>query len=178
VDDAAAWRRSVEEERAWREALYLGDETPLSPDARRAFKGLRWFPIDARWRARGVKLRRHATPIRDRLGATGADAVRMLEVGVFELDVAGHHARLFAYAPAPGEADEDYLLVPFRDATSGKETYGGGRYVDVEPRPDDVYELDLNRCYHPYCAHDDGWACVLPPPENRLGFRVDAGERL
>lgn len=178
MDDEAAWRASVEEERRMRETLYLGPDTPLAPDVRRAFRGLRWFPIDARYRLRGVKLHRHARPIPDRLGATGADAVRLLEVGAFRFDLLGSPASLLAYAPAPGESDEAYVLIPFRDATSGHETYGGGRYLDVEPRSDDVYELDLNRCYHPYCAHDDQWACVIPPPENRLAARVEAGERL
>lgn len=172
------WARSVEEERAWRQALYLGGDTPLSPEARARFPGLRWFPLDARYRVRGAALQRHPRPLPDRVGATGEDAVRMLEVGALSFPLMGRSVRLLAYEPAPGEADEAYLLVPFRDATSGRTTYGGGRYVDLEPRADDVYEVDFNRAYHPYCAHDDRWACTLPPRENALPFAVEAGERL
>ncbi|HEX2021594.1 MAG TPA: DUF1684 domain-containing protein [Candidatus Thermoplasmatota archaeon] len=172
------WPASVEEERRWREAAYLGPDTPLSPDRRAEFKGLQWFPVDARFRLPGARLRRHAMARPAALASTGDDAVRMEEVGVFEFALLGTPCRLLAFEPAPGEADERYILIPFRDATTGKETYGAGRYLDLEPTPDDVYDLDFNRAYHPYCAHDDAWSCTLPPPENRLPVRVEAGERL
>lgn len=177
VDDVA-WRLGVERERAWREALYTGSETPLSPEARARFQGLQWFPPDPAYRLPGVRLRRHPAPLAGRLAATGPDAVDLLEVGEASFVLLGHPCRLFAYAPAPGESDEAYLLLPFQDQTSGTETYAGGRYLDLEPRADDAYELDLNRAYHPYCAHDDAWSCVLPPREDRLAVRVEAGERL
>lgn len=165
------------EERQWRESLYLGGDTPLSADARKAFRGLRWFPVDARYRV-AARLQRHPARKPGNLAATGDDAVVLDEIGVLAFDLLGARSELLAYAPAPGETDEDYVLIPFRDATSGQETYGAGRYLDVEPRADDAYELDFNRAYHPYCAHDAQWACVLPPPRNRLPIRVEAGERL
>lgn len=172
------WEDEVRAERTWRNDLYTGPDTPLSPEARQAFPGLRWWPIDERYRIEGIKLVRHLVPIAGRLAATGPDAVELLEVGAFAFDLRGTLCRLFAYEPAPGEADEPYILTPFRDATMGKETYGAGRYLDVEPTADDVYTLDFNRAYHPYCAFDDAWSCALPPRENRLAVRVEAGERL
>ena len=172
------WRAAVTAEREERNALYLGPQTPFAPEARAAFKGLRWWPLDPAWRVAGARLERHPEPVAGRLGATGDDAIALLEVGAFTFALRGVTCRLLAYAPAPGEADEDYLLVPFRDGTTGQETYGAGRYLDLEPREDDAYELDFNRAYHPYCAYDDAWSCTLPPPENRLPLRVEAGERL
>ena len=172
------WPDEVLAERAWRNELYTGPETPLAPEARRAFTGLRWWDVDARFRLEGVKLLRHSTPREAALKATGEDAIVLREIGALDFALLSRPARLLAYEPAPGESDEAYILIPFRDATSGKETYGGGRYLDLEPRADDVYEIDLNRAYHPYCAYDDAWACVLPPPENRLAARVEAGEKL
>ena len=172
------WKDAVLQERKGRNELYLGPDTPLAPEARKAFPGLKWWPLDARFRVDGVKLRRHEVPIGGRLGSTGGDALTMLEVGAFEFALEGARCRLFAYEPAPGEADEPYVLVPFRDATTGKETYGAGRYLDLEPDARDVHTLDFNRAYHPYCAYDDAWSCTLPPPENRLLLRVEAGERL
>lgn len=178
VDDQLAWRLALEHERQWREALYTGSETPLSPDARARFKGLVWFTPDPELRLRGVKLRRLPEAKPAALAATGPDAIKMMEIGRFDFELQGKTCSLLAFAPAPGEADEDYILIPFRDATSGKETYGAGRYLDVEPHaPDDAFELDFNRAYAPYCAHDDAWACTLPPPENTLAVRVEAGER-
>lgn len=177
-EDVDAWRAAVESEREAREANYLGKDTPLSPERRREFKGLRWWPLDPRYLVEGVRLERHPVPMPGRLGSTGDDAIQMLEVGAFSFTLLGQPCRLLAYAPAPGEADEDYLLIPFRDGTTGAETYGAGRYLDLEPDAEDAYDLDFNRAYHPYCAHDDRWACVLPPRENRLPVRVEAGERL
>lgn len=176
--DDVAWRLDLERERHWREALYTGPDSPLSAEARPRFKGLQWFAPDPVYRVRGVKLRRHAERKPGRLDATGPDAIALDEVGAFSFVLDERPCVLAAFQPAPGEADEDYILVPFLDATSGKETYGAGRYLDVEPRADDAYELDFNRAYHPYCAFDDAWACVLPPAANRLAVRVEAGERL
>lgn len=172
------WQAEVLAERGWREEHYNGPGTPLSPEARARFVGLRWWPIDPRFRIERVPLARHPAPLPGRLGSTGDDAVTLLEVGVLAFELLGTPCRLLAYEPAPGETDERYILVPFRDATTGKETYGAGRYLDIEPDGTDVYTLDLNRAYHPYCAYDDAWSCTLPPPENRLDVRVEAGERL
>jgi hypothetical protein len=78
------------------------------------------------------------------------------------------------------------LFLPFRDGTSGKETYGAGRYLTdtvkgthgrgVTIEPDSRVRLDFNYSYNPSCAYDDAWACPLAPFENRLTTRVEAGE--
>lgn len=173
-----AWPADVMEERAWRERHYTDADTPLSPESRARFPGLRWFPVDARFRVRGAKLARHAARRPGNLAATGVDAVVLEEVGVFTFRLLDQDCALTAYQPEPGQTDEDYLLMPFRDGTTGHETYGAGRYLDLELRDDDTYDLDFNRAYHPYCAFDDAWACIVPPPQNRIAVRVEAGERL
>lgn len=168
----------VEAERLWRDELYRGDDTPLSPEARERYRGLVWFPLDERYVVRSAKLKRYPQPKPANLPSTGDDPAELFEVGLLEFELLGHQCRLLAFEPAPGEAEEHYILIPFRDGTTANDTYGAGRYMDVEPREDDVYTLDFNRAYHPYCAHDDAWSCTLPPPENRLPMRVEAGERL
>ena len=178
MSEDATWRASIEQEIEARNAGYMGPDTPLSPENRKAFHGLKWFPLDARFRVPRAKLARHVLPKPGNLASTGSEAVAMLEAGVFQFEIMGVPCRLLAFEPAPGEAAEPYLLIPFLDLTTGKETYGAGRYLDVEPRADDEYELDFNRAYHPYCAHDDSWSCTLPPRENRLPVRIEAGERL
>ncbi len=76
------------------------------------------------------------------------------------------------------------IFLPFRDGTSGKETYGGGRYLlDTVKGADlghdgDLIHLDFNYAYHPSCVHSDRWSCPLAPPENHLDLRITAGERL
>ncbi|MBO0950247.1 DUF1684 domain-containing protein [Fibrella forsythiae] len=72
----------------------------------------------------------------------------------------------------------DYLFLPFTDATSGKETYGGGRYLDL--RTGQIQNgrlvLDFNKAYNPYCAYKSGYACPIPPAANRLVIPIKAGE--
>ena len=70
------------------------------------------------------------------------------------------------------------MFVPFLDATSGHETYGAGRYLDIEPEDDGTYSLDFNLAYHPSCVYDFRFSCPLTPAENRLRIRIEAGERL
>jgi hypothetical protein len=76
------------------------------------------------------------------------------------------------------------LFVPFADATSGEQTYGAGRYLLDTVKGADLGQqdgrlvLDFNFAYPPSCAYDPRWTCPLPPPANRLGVPVRAGERL
>jgi len=78
----------------------------------------------------------------------------------------------------------DALFLPFRDATAGSETYGGGRYLLDTAKGADLggtettLVLDFNFSYHPSCVHDPQWSCPLAPPENRLAVAVRGGERL
>ena len=69
------------------------------------------------------------------------------------------------------------LFLPFRDATSGRETYGGGRYLDIEPNADGTVTIDFNLAYSPFCAYSDSYSCALPPAENWLKVPVNAGEK-
>jgi hypothetical protein len=73
----------------------------------------------------------------------------------------------------------DYLFLPFKDATSGRETYGGGRYMDL--RTGDIQNgqvtLDFNKAYNPYCAFQDGYSCPIPPKTNELLVPIEAGEK-
>ena len=75
------------------------------------------------------------------------------------------------------EDDQDYLFVPFTDQTSGKETYGAGRYAEIQKDHQGNYILDFNLAYSPFCAYNDNFSCAIPPKENRLQVRIPAGEK-
>jgi len=74
---------------------------------------------------------------------------------------------------------EDYLFLPFTDETNDESTYGGGRYLDMSRKDTDdgMITIDFNRCYNPWCAFSDGYNCPIPPAENFLPYRVEAGEK-
>ena len=69
------------------------------------------------------------------------------------------------------------FFVPFRDATSGSETYGAGRYLDVEPNEDGTVTIDFTLAYNPFCAYSEAYSCPLPPAENWLRVPITAGEK-
>jgi len=90
----------------------------------------------------------------------------------FEVD--GQSATLMVYR----EPDRGRLIIPFRDTTAGNETYGAGRTVDPQERPDGRLSIDFNYAYAPYCQYNDNWVCTVPPMENWLRVPIRAGERL
>lgn len=74
---------------------------------------------------------------------------------------------------------KNHLFIPFKDLTNAQETYGGGRYLDLYTTEiqDSEFILDFNKVYNPYCAYSEGFNCPIPPKENHLNVRIEAGER-
>jgi hypothetical protein len=114
---------------------------------------------------------------------TAGEPVEYVRVARLTFDLAGSERELYAYEQVGDESGET-LFVPFRDATSGGETYGAGRYIELHPEePDDLLvnggevPLDFNLAYFPFCAYNDAFACPIPPAENALDVRIEAGER-
>lgn len=93
------------------------------------------------------------------------------KVGALNFEVAGEPAQLTLY-----QAESGSYFLPFRDVTSGKETYGAGRYLEVKDK-DGKIELDFNFAYNPYCAYNTSYSCPLPPAENWLKVPIEAGEK-
>ena len=75
---------------------------------------------------------------------------------------------------------KNYLFVPFKDPTNGTETYGGGRYLDLQTTDIqvDAFVLDFNKAYNPYCAFSNGYSCPIPPQANHLKVSIEAGEKI
>lgn len=74
----------------------------------------------------------------------------------------------------------DYLFIPFKDKTNGTTTYGGGRYLELRMGEivDNKVVMDFNKCYNPYCAYSEGFNCPIPPIENHLTVKIEAGEKM
>jgi len=90
----------------------------------------------------------------------------------FEID--GNAAKLAVYQM---EGDHEGYFIPFRDETSSKETYGGGRYLEPEATANGELIVDFNLAYNPYCAYSPHFSCPIPPIENWLKVPIRAGER-
>jgi len=117
-----------------------------------------------------VRKRRHG--FRSRMATTGGEDQVYRRYGLVRFRVDDQPAQLVLYA----SDDSDELFIPFRDATSGKETYGAGRYLELHAHGDDV-TIDFNYAYNPNCAYDPSWSCPLPPAENWLKVPIRAGEK-
>jgi uncharacterized protein (DUF1684 family) len=92
--------------------------------------------------------------------------------GVVRLPIGDREVSLTLYNTGhPG------FFLPFRDTTSGDETYGSGRYLDIEPNEDGTVTIDFNLAYSPFCAYNDRYSCALPPVGNWLTVPIEAGEK-
>ncbi len=170
-----SWRRELLTERRMKDEFMA--RHPESPfvSSRTPFRPLRYFAPAPRWVVK-ARLDRHSEPEEAylRTNRDGQAVVRCLGTVVFR--AADREQRLKVYHA--GEAVGPSAFVPFRDGTSGKESYGPGRYLVIDLRPDDRYELDFNRAFNPYCAYTDDFECGFPPAENDLPFAVRAGEKV
>lgn len=136
----------------------------------KSFTGFRWYPIDGAYR---VQARFIADPApRDiRMASlTGDDQVYTTE-GILEFTLQGQRLRMRPMTTRPGR-----LFLVFRDATSGRETYGAARFLYADLQPDGTAILDFNQAYNPPCAFNPFTTCPLPLPENRLSLPIAAGE--
>ena len=109
-----------------------------------------------------------------------AEPRSMSAFGTVTVALPGGQRTLTVFAPL-GEEQPARVFLPFRDATSGTQTYGAGRYLDAPLTREDGevwVDVDFNMAYHPYCAYGEGWTCPLPPPGNRVPDGISVGERL
>jgi len=165
-------------ERTWRHEREDSVRGELPPALGQHFQGLRFYPWDARLRFRTL-MEPVITPEPLRIAAANGEARPAHRVGRLRLHLPGGAAVLAVYQLDDlGEAYRDTLFLPFRDAGAGRETYGGGRYIDLERLPGGVVEVDFNRAYNPDCAYGISARCPITPAENNLTFPVRAGEMM
>lgn len=180
--DRASLHDAWEDWRADRDSLFVSEASPLPPAARDTFGAIPYFPYDSLL-AVPAALVPALQPDTALFPTTTGELRPMTVAGQLVFTAGGVERRLVAYQAVGAVAailareGGGRLFVPFRDETSGRETYGGGRYLDLDVAASGRYALDFNRAYHPYCVYDPGFSCPLPPPENTLGLPVTAGER-
>lgn len=156
-------------------------KSPLPAGQRAAFGGLPFYPV-------GYDYCVLAQLVRDSIALPFAMPVsqglprQYRRYGELRFVLHGQAQRLAVYQSLdllkrPELAD--YLLLPFTDATSGRGSYGGGRYLDlrIPPRGTATLLLDFNKAYNPSCAYSIGYSCPVPPAENRLAVAIPAGVR-
>jgi uncharacterized protein len=175
---SAALADPIEQERAEKDREFRSETgSPIPAEERSGFHGLAYYPVTPQLRF-SLRLARYSSPKQVRLGTNTGEIRSGVRYGYFEFQAEGRLCRLQVYrledVPDSGGAD---LFIPFRDPTSGQETYPSGRYIDLKENTSGIYELDFNRAYNPYCAYNARFSCPVPPAENTLPVPIRAGEK-
>lgn len=174
----SVWYNSVIE---WQHKMNkeFSDSTtsPLLPEDRAVFKGLPFFAPNADFCVSAIlKLTPNAEPFIMKTSGTKTPTYR--QYGIFYFKIKGHSFSLPAYQRVEiltNDEYADYLFLPFNDLTNGEETYINGRFIDCQIQKDSVYVLDFNKAYNPYCAYNHKYSCPIPPKNNFLDIKIEAG---
>lgn len=153
-------------------------ESPLRGDNLTNFKKHPFFPINLKYRVK-AKFSKTENPVPFELPTSSGKFKQYKEYGKAAFEIDGKDYTLTIYQSLDlikMEQYKDHLFLPFRDETNGKETYGGGKYMDLKiPKGDEII-LDFNLSYQPYCAYNAfDYNCPIVPEENKLPVRIEAG---
>jgi len=162
--------RDVATERRDREAYFR--DNVLNDDERPSFTGTKHFEVDDLYVFR-LQPTWHADPETVELSTSKGQTRPFLRSATVTVPFPEGDAELTIFSST---TEPVHAFIPFRDATSDKETNAAARYLEVEREGDSV-TLDFNRAYNPYCAYGDRWNCTMPPAENRLSVPVPVGEK-
>ena len=152
--------------------------SPLKKENRLNFTGLNYFDPNESY-AVNCKFKKKIGETFDM--ATSSGKIKKYRIyGVLKFKLNNKCFKLNVYqslALMTNPIYKNYLFVPFTDNTNGEESYIGGRYIDFKIPNYKIVELDFNLSYNPYCAYNDGYSCPIPPRENFLDTRIEAGEK-
>ncbi len=180
---------NIDHRAATDESFRNDPDSPFKKDTTIVFHRLHWFPIDPRFRGLSI-LHRYEHPETVIVLGTKGEERKQLKYGYFEFAVpsdAGETVTLkinvYKFTPYDSKRYALYknnLSVWFTDNTTGKETYGVGRYVEIgdeQPDPNFQYVIDLNKAFNPYCAYSNIYSCAVPRKEDHLSIALRVGEQ-
>lgn len=153
------------------------ETTILEPGDFKEFKGLEFYPISKKFiiTAKFVRTPNEKPFLMPTTTARRPEYVKYGEAH-FSIDGKNFILSLFkSTQPYDEPGYEDYLFLPFTDLTSGDGSYGGGRFLDQRIPKGDTMLIDFNKAYNPYCAYSARFSCPIPPKENDLAIRIEAG---
>lgn len=147
----------------------------LLPDDFKIFTGLEFYPIDLNFRVEALLIK---TPDEQpfQMRTTTERLPWYVKYGELHFTIQDKNFKLDLFQNLEPKAGyEDYLFLPFTDLTSGDGSYGGGRYIDLTVTESETITLDFNQSYNPYCVYNPRYSCPIPPEQNDLKIRIEAG---
>jgi uncharacterized protein (DUF1684 family) len=176
--DQTAYIKEIEQEREEKDQfMRTSKESPFA-NKKETFNGLKYYPIDILY-----KITADLTAIPNKkvvlLSTSDGKEEQYVEYAYAEFDLNGYHNKLLILEMIDTGPFRGKLFLAFGDETSAGETYGAGRYLDVEKvQGSNTITLDFNMAYNPYCAYAEEFSCPFPPPENLLKVAIRAGEKV
>lgn len=151
--------------------------SPLPPEDFDEFKGLEFFPLSEKYVVEAEFVR---TPFEMPfiMATTTGEEARYVKYGEAYFKIDGKQYQLNLYQDqqvSAAQEKNDRLFLPFTDATSGITTYAGGRYLDLDVPKGKAITIDFNKAYNPFCVYNPEYTCPIPPAENDLKLKVEAG---
>lgn len=153
------------------------EKSPLTQEDFIAFKGLNFFKLDLKYRIKATFIK-NQFPVPFSMLTTTERKPLYQKYGTLHFVIDGIKCELTVFQNLDlmkKEEYKNYLFVPFTDPTNGNETYGGGRYLDLELPLTNQVLLDFNQSYNPYCAYNGKYSCPIVPKENNLQAVIKAG---
>ncbi len=152
-------------------------KSPLKKKDLAVFKALEFFPISEKYFVQAKFIRtKKEKPFE--MKTTTSRKPLYVKYGELHFEIEGIPCRLNVYQNVEFSKKPDYknsLFLPFTDYTSGVESYGGGRYIDLQIQEGENWSIDFNQAYNPYCAYNEKYSCPIVPEENDLKVEIKAG---
>lgn len=169
------------EKRAETDSIFSDSTSSILPKKEiNAFEGLHYFVVDPSYRIMANFKVKIGKPFEMQTSTARLPVYHQYGVASFKID--GVRCKLNIYRQVKGldndSAANGYLFCPFNDMTNNVTSYGGGRYLDfklIDVIGKKNIELDFNTCYNPYCAYNNRYSCPVPPKENKLKVKIEAG---
>jgi uncharacterized protein len=168
MDQIEVIRKRQQKDHEFKASAY----SPLSPQQQTKFDGLQYFEPNPSL-AFELKPEPFVDQAHIKMQTSQGEVQSYIRWGRVKFQIDGEESALTLYY-TPAQAA---FFVPFMDSTTGEETYGAGRYVEVDRLSSGNVRLDFNDAYNPYCAYSPQWSCPIPPVENRLKVPIRAGEK-
>ena len=158
--------------------FFNAQTTPLDSNKLKTFTGLKYFEVNQSYKVTATLTKYADMPNFD-LPHSHNSSKPYKQYGKISFTLNGNNCELTVLEAVNKKAEfKNYLLICFTDQTTGKQTYNGGRYLDIEIPKSNLVELDFNLAYHPYCLYNSNYTCPIPPQENFIDLALEAGEKL
>ena len=168
--------KTIEAHRQERHTFFKrGSESPLTDVDKKKFSGLNYYPVNPDFRV-NARLTPFQNQTRISIPTSDNKEKSYIRYAFAEFELAGQMQKVLLLKPVDDE-NPNAIFLAFSDSTSGNETYGGGRYLDLQTNSDSRIIIDFNKAYNPFCVFNDEYSCPFPPKENQLSVAVKAGEK-